>query len=71
MPLPKFEGEEFKFPDEEDEKKEQKAEKLEIEIEDDTPEEDRGRKPSKRPIEEVTDEELESYDEKVQSRIKR
>ena len=71
MPLPEFEGEEFKFPDEEDEKKEQEAEKLEIEIEDDTPEEDRGRKPSKRPIEEVTDEELESYDEKVQSRIKR
>lgn len=65
-------GEDFKFPDEVDEKQEeQKAEKLEIDIEDDTPEEDRGRKPSKRPIEDVTDEELESYDEKVQSRIKR
>lgn len=62
---------EFKFPDEVDEKEEQKAEKLEVDIEDDTPEEDRGRKPSKRPIEEVTDEELETYDEKVQSRIKR
>jgi len=65
-------GEDFKFPDEVDEKQEeQKAEKLEIDIEDDTPEEDRGRKPSKRPIEDVTDDELESYDEKVQSRIKR
>jgi len=66
--------EEFKFPDEieeQDKQEEQKAEKLEIDIEDDTPEEDRGRKPSKRPIEEVTDDELESYDEKVQSRIKR
>ncbi len=64
-------GEDFKFPDEVDDKEEQKAEKLEVEIEDDTPEEDRGRKPSKRPIEEVTDDELASYDEKVQSRIKR
>jgi hypothetical protein len=67
----KPEMDEFKFPDEEDQKEEVKAEQFEIEIEDDTPEEDRGRKPSKKPIEEVTDEELSSYDEKVQSRIKR
>ena len=65
-------SEDFKFPDEADEKQDEtKAEKFEVEIEDDTPEEDRGRKPSKRPIEEVTDDELASYDEKVQSRIKR
>ena len=64
--------EEFKFPDEIDEKKVKDAEdKFEIEIEDDTPPEDRNRKPSKKPVEEVTDEELESYDEKVQNRIKR
>jgi hypothetical protein len=68
MPLPKQPGqEEFKFPDE----KSAPEEKFEIEIEDDTPPEDRGRKPSKRPVEEVTDEELESYDEKVQNRIKK
>jgi hypothetical protein len=42
---------------------------VEIEIEDDTPVADRGRKPSK-PPEEVTDEELESYSDKVKGRIK-
>lgn len=41
---------------------------LEIEVEDDTPKEDRGRKPST-PPEEVTDEELENYSEKVKKRI--
>jgi len=46
-----------------------KAGDLEIEIEDDTPPEDRGRKPSE-PPQEVTDEELENYSEKVKSRIK-
>ena len=44
---------------------------VEIEIEDDTPEEDRGRKPMAAPPEEVTDDELASYDEKVQARIKK
>ena len=64
--------EEFKFPDEIDEKK-VKAEddKFEIEIEDDTPPEDRGRKPMKEPVEEPTEDELASYDEKVQQRIKK
>ena len=42
---------------------------IEIEIEDDTPVADRGRKPSK-PPEEVTDEELENYSDKVKGRIK-
>jgi len=46
-----------------------KAGELEIEVEDDTPPEDRGRKPSE-PPEEVTNEELENYSEKVKSRIK-
>ena len=46
-----------------------KAGDLEIEVEDDTPPEDRGRKPSE-PPKEVTDDELENYSEKVKSRIK-
>ena len=73
MPLPKFGGEEYKFPDEVDENPTKKAEeeKFEVEIEDDTPEEDRGRKPLREPIEDPTDEELASYDEKVQQRIKK
>jgi hypothetical protein len=48
--------------------KEPKAEELEIEIEDDTPEADRGRKPSK-PPEEVTDSELKDYSDVVKKRI--
>lgn len=61
--------EDFKFPDEKKEDEKPSAE-LEIEIEDDTPQEDRGRK-SAPPPEEPTDEELASYDDKVQSRIKK
>tara|TARA_R110000782_G_scaffold226425_1_gene313231 strand:+ start:577 stop:1611 length:1035 start_codon:yes stop_codon:yes gene_type:complete len=49
--------------------KKAEVESLEIEIEDDTPIQDRGRKPSK-PPEEVTDDELENYSEKVKGRIK-
>jgi hypothetical protein len=45
------------------------AGEVEIEVEDDTPPEDRGRKPSE-PPQDVTDEELENYSEKVKSRIK-
>jgi hypothetical protein len=46
-----------------------KAGDVEIEVEDDTPPEDRGREPSE-PPKEVTDEELENYSEKVKNRIK-
>jgi len=60
----------YEFPDEIEAKKADE-DKLEIEIEDDTPVPDRGRKPMKEPVEEVTDEELASYDEKVQKRIKK
>lgn len=61
----------YKFPHElEEDKGKPEEDMLEIEIEDDTPEEDRGRKPGK-PVDEVTDEELASYDEKVQKRIKK
>lgn len=43
---------------------------LEIEVVDDTPPQDRGRKPAKNPIPDVTDDELEEYGEKVQERIR-
>jgi hypothetical protein len=69
MPLPKFE-ETYEFPDEKAEKA-AAEEKFEIEIEDDTPPEDRGRKPMKEPVDDPTDEELSTYDEKVQARIKK
>jgi hypothetical protein len=75
---PEFEGEEFEFPDEKEAKarkfKADKAEddaELKIEIEDDTPPQDRGRKPMKEPVEDPTEDELASYDEKVQQRIKK
>jgi len=66
----------FKFPHEEEEKSKGKPvdtedEGFEVEIEDDTPEPDRGRKPMKEPVEEPTEDELASYDEKVQQRIKK
>jgi hypothetical protein len=44
--------------------------KFEIEVEDDTPEQDRGRKKAP-PPEDPSDEELSNYDEKVQQRIKK
>lgn len=44
--------------------------KPEIEVVDDTPEQDRGRTPGE-PPEEVTDDELSAYDEKVQRRIRK
>jgi hypothetical protein len=68
MATQRFE-EEFKFPHEKTTDDEE--DKLEIEIEDDTPPEDRGRKPMKEKVEDPTDEELASYDEKVQARIKK
>jgi hypothetical protein len=73
MPLDK---EEFKFPDEKVEDKKDDVEfevegegKPEIEVVDDTPEEDRGRAPMKEPPKELTDEELNKYDEGVRKRI--
>ena len=69
MPLPKFE-ETYEFPDEKAEKV-AAEEKFEIEIEDDTPPADRGRKPMKEPVEDPTDDELATYDEKVQARMKK
>jgi hypothetical protein len=70
--------EEFKFPDEAESKNAKAEEKVDFEIEgepeievvDDTPPEDRGRKPMTEPPKEVTDDELSKYDESVQKRIK-
>jgi hypothetical protein len=65
---------EFKFPDEvEDKKVDIEIEgdnDIEIEIEDDTPERDRGRKPLDKEVVDPTEEEIESYSDKVKSRIK-
>jgi hypothetical protein len=66
----------FKFPHEEEEKSKGKPvdtedDSFEVEIEDDTPPEDRGRKPMKSQVEDVTEDELSEYDEKVQARIKK
>ncbi len=72
--------EEFKFPDEAEGKNAKAEDKVDFEVEgesepeieviDDTPAEDRGRKPMAEPPKEVTDEELAKYDESVQKRIK-
>ena len=69
MATQKFEDT-YEFPDEKAEKA-AAEEKFEIEIEDDTPPEDRGRKPMKEPVEDPTEDELATYDEKVQARIKK
>lgn len=66
----------FKFPDEKksDDKKDEvqfeiEGENTEIEVVDDTPEQDRGRKPMTDTPSEVTDEELSQYSEGVKKRI--
>jgi len=69
------EREEFKFPDEiEAENKAQENQKdsddIEVEIEDDTPPEDRGRKPlPKDMVEELEKDDLEEYSDKVKKRL--
>jgi len=62
---------EFELPDPDKEDIAAEDDKFEVEIEDDTPPEDRRRKPMKEPVEDPTDDELSSYDEKVQARIKK
>jgi hypothetical protein len=75
--MAEIEKTEFEFPDEKEENPrkggnvvEPESNSPEIEVVDDTPEEDRGRKPMTEPPKEVTDEELAKYDEGVQKRIK-
>jgi len=73
----------FKFPDDEDDKKVVVSQEddsvviqadaeddVEIEIFDDTPAKDRGRKPLDKEVSDPTDDEIENYSEKVQTRIK-
>jgi hypothetical protein len=67
-----YEKDEFKFPDEVEVSKGGEVEdKFEIEIEDDTPEQDRGREPMpKEVVEELEQDELEEYSDKVKVRLK-
>jgi hypothetical protein len=64
----------YKFPDELDDNKAAPAEasesEVEIEIVDDTPERDRGRKPLDREVSDPSDDELETYSDGVKKRIK-
>lgn len=73
--MARFGQDDFKFPDEKEAEAKGKpvdteTGELEIEIENDTPVEDRGRKAAP-PPEDPTEDELASYDEKVQARIKK
>ena len=82
--MPEFEKEDFQFPDEKTQESKGKPEELnvkmgteedtdsfEVEVEDDTPPEDRGRQPMPKPlVEELDKDELEQYDEEVKTRLK-
>ena len=75
--MAEIEKTEFEFPDEAEVNArkggkvvEPESDEPEIEVVDDTPPEDRGRKPMSEPPKEVTDDELSKYDESVQKRIK-
>lgn len=68
--MSKMDEQEFKFPDEVDTKAADEEQKLEIEIEDDTPEEDRGREPlPKEIVEKLDKDELSQYDEDVKQKL--
>jgi hypothetical protein len=74
MAQAEFKGEDFEFPDEKEAKGKSEVvedDGFDVEIEDDTPRKDRGRKPDDTPPEDPTEDELASYDEKVQSRLKK
>ena len=73
--MPPMNQDEFKFPDEIDESNNTeelaKGGEIEIEIEDDTPEEDRGRTPLPKPlVEELEKDELDAYDDNVKTKLK-
>ena len=75
--MAEIEKTEFEFPDEKEDNPrkggnvvEPESRGPEIEVVDDTPEDDRGRTPMAEPPRDVTDEELSKYDESVQKRIK-
>jgi hypothetical protein len=65
-------AEEYKFPDEQEkvEAKQEDSDAIEVKVEDDTPEEDRGRKPlPKEMVDELENDDLEEYSEKVKKRL--
>ena len=76
--MAEFKGEEFRFPDEEEQNNTATEEKtrveasddVEIELIDDTPDRDKGRKPLDKEVADPTDDEIETYSDKVQTRIK-
>lgn len=82
--MPEMDTQEFKFPDENTQESQGKPEelsvkvgtdqsqgKVEVEIEDDTPPEDRGREPMPKPlVEELEKDELDQYDETVKEKLK-
>ena len=76
--MSEFKGEEFRFPDEEQPETTAVQEKtkiavgddVEIELIDDTPDRDKGRKPLDKEVADPTDDEIETYSDKVQTRIK-
>jgi len=69
-------AEKYQFPDELDDDKGEKVEiiqpddDVEIEIVDDTPVQDRGRKPLEKEVDDPSDDEIETYSDKVKVRIK-
>ena len=69
-------AEKYQFPDELDDNKSEKVEivqpedDVEIEIVDDTPIQDRGRKPLDKEVDDPSDDEIETYSDKVKVRIK-
>ena len=70
-------AEQYKFPDELDDEKTSKVNvsveddgDVEVEVIDDTPIQDRGRRPLDREVEDPTDDEIENYSDKVKGRIK-
>jgi hypothetical protein len=71
--MPEMNVDEFKFPDEKEpeSKASEASEEFEIEIEDDTPPEDRGREPLPKPLlEELEQDELDNYDDAVKQKLK-
>jgi hypothetical protein len=77
--MSEFKGEEFRFPDDEEQQESTVAQEntkiavsddVEIELVDDTPDRDRGRKPLDKEVADPTDDEIENYSDKVQTRIK-
>ena len=72
--MAEFKGEEFKFPDEIEDKgkplETHNDDDFEIEVVDDTPPADRGRKPLDREVADPTDEEINQYTKGAQERIK-